>query len=96
MVERHGLVWSTLDEDAEPSDVTGLDGLVLRPIPVNAPADLVLRHLAAHRFRPSRSAGDVEPATRVLDSGDFSIAVKSSAGGVEETAVFHIQPVDAA
>ncbi|MDH4170516.1 MAG: Rieske 2Fe-2S domain-containing protein [Acidimicrobiia bacterium] len=97
-VERFGLIWTTLGSDGEPPLVDTLEGASefgLRPLPVNAPADVVLDHLGSYRFAPAGAlTGD--PAVRVAGIGDASIELVSTADGHESAAVFFVQPVDAA
>lgn len=46
--ERHGLIWAAEAPQGAPPDLPGFDAaLVLRPVPVDAPADVVLVALAA-------------------------------------------------
>ena len=102
-VERYGLVWSGEDPLGEPPTVDVLEAgtpFGLRNLPVNASAELAVRHLRDHRFLPSESLGSdpaasVEPAEMSMDgAGDYSVALTSRAGGTQSTGVFFVQPVD--
>jgi ferredoxin-NADP reductase/nitrite reductase/ring-hydroxylating ferredoxin subunit len=97
-VERYGLIWSGERAEGEGPEVPALDGkapLVLRGIPVNAPAELVLAALASYRFQPvGRIEGDAaETAVEAIDGS--SIALSAREDGAETLAVFFVQPVDA-
>jgi ferredoxin-NADP reductase/nitrite reductase/ring-hydroxylating ferredoxin subunit len=95
--ERHGLVWACEEPLGElpgmplPSDGTGL---VLRPLPVNAPPRLVLERLGAHRFQPSERLGDETAETSLETVGEWSIVLRSRGAGSETAAFFFVQPVD--
>lgn len=95
-VERYGLVWSGDDPRGEPS-VTILDEgapFVLRSIWVDAPADLVVEHLAEHRFHPLGHEHR-EAATVSIDvSDERSVTLTSRTRDATTTAVFFVQPVD--
>ena len=110
-VERYGLVWSGEDPVGEPPTVGVLEAgtpFGLRNLPVNASAELAVRHLRDHRFLPpeslgsdpagsaasaaSASAGSAEMS--VDGAADYSVALTSRAGGTQSTAVFFVQPVD--
>jgi ferredoxin-NADP reductase/nitrite reductase/ring-hydroxylating ferredoxin subunit len=96
-VERYGLVWSTEEPLGEVPDVPGLaegDLLVLRPIPVNAPADMVAGHLKGYRFQPSGKFDRADADVSVEAVQAFSVALRSRDGGAETLAVFFVQPVD--
>ena len=98
-VERYGLVWSGETPVGDPPTIDVLDAGMpfgLRNLPVNAPAELVVRHLQAHRFQPSDRL-DAEAAEMTADGVDeYSVALTASAGGSESRAVFFVQPVDSA
>ncbi len=97
--ERYGFVWSSLEPDGAVPAVPGIaegDLLVLRAIPVNAPAAMVLDHLKTFRFQPSVDIAGEEAGVSVEARADFSIALKSHSGAGETLAVFFVQPVDAA
>ncbi|MYB28307.1 MAG: Rieske 2Fe-2S domain-containing protein, partial [Acidimicrobiaceae bacterium] len=102
-VERYGLIWSGEDPVGEPPTVDVLEAgrpFGLRNLPVNASAELAVRHLRDHRFLPSESLGSdpaasIELAEMSVDgAGDYSVALTSRAGGTQSTAVFFVQPVD--
>lgn len=95
--ERYGLVWSCEEPIGDVPDVPELRdpaGLVLRGIPVNAPADLVLEALRGYHFQPNHRLDGDDGETEVEAAGDFSIALKSSAAQSNTCAVFFVQPVD--
>jgi ferredoxin-NADP reductase/phenylpropionate dioxygenase-like ring-hydroxylating dioxygenase large terminal subunit len=96
-VERYGLVWSAEEPVDEVPAVSGLaegDLLVLRGIPLNAPADLVADRLKAYRFQPSGRLDGTEADVTVEAAGAFSAALRSRDGGAATLAVFFVQPVD--
>ena len=95
--ERYGLVWSCEEPIGDVPDVVALGGsggLVLRGIPVNAPADLVVEALRSYRFQPNDrldgDCGEIDPEAM----GDFVVALRSSEAQSETCAVFFVQPVD--
>lgn len=98
--EKYGLVWSGGSPDAEPPTVPALEGsevLVLRSLPVNAPATVVLEGLAGYSFRPAAALGtDVAVAINTDAEHPYSItaATTTSTGG-ESYVVFFVQPADA-
>ena len=98
-VERYGLVWSGETPVGDPPTIDVLDAgtpFGLRNLPVNAAAELVVRHLQAHRFQPSDRL-DAEAAEMAVDGVDeYSAALTASAGGSMSQAVFFVQPVDSA
>ena len=104
-VERHGLVWTSLDPDApgEPPVIAALehDAFGLRNLPVRAPAHLVADHLTGLRFAPAASIerGDPvadDPAAVALDAvrHDLCVVSEVEADGRRSTVVFFVQPVD--
>ncbi len=83
-LERFGLVWSTLDPDAEFVSPAALeDGLALRPMPVNAAPAMVLAalHAAGSERAPVET---LSPLGTVLELA-----------GTGQRAAFFVQPVDA-
>ena len=98
-VERYGLVWSGETPAGDPPTLDVLEAgtpFGLRNLPVNAPAELVMRHLQAHRFQPS-DRPHAEAAEMTVDGVDeYSVALTASAGGSMSQAVFFVQPVDSA
>jgi ferredoxin-NADP reductase/nitrite reductase/ring-hydroxylating ferredoxin subunit len=95
--ERYGLVWSCEEPVGGVPDIAALEGrsgLVLRPIPVNAPAELVIDRLKRYRFQPSEDLDGDAADMSVEASGDFSLTLRSCAGDAETKAVFLVQPVD--
>ncbi|TPL88401.1 2Fe-2S iron-sulfur cluster binding domain-containing protein [Mesorhizobium sp. B2-3-13] len=96
-VERYGLVWSSEEPRGEVPDVTGLTEsklLVLRGIPVNAPAGKVVERLRAYRFQPSAAVEGEGAETVVEAAQDFVVALRSADGGAQTRGVFFVQPVD--
>ena len=99
-VERYGLVWSGEEPVGDPPMIEVLEAgtpFGLRNLPVNAPAELAVRHLRDHRFLPSARLGSdaAEPAEMSVDgAGEYSVALTSRAGGSSSSAVFFVQPVD--
>ncbi|WP_430515885.1 Rieske 2Fe-2S domain-containing protein [Mesorhizobium loti] len=95
--ERYGLVWSSLEEAAALPRVAGLDDanlLVLRGMPLNAPAALALAHLADYRFQPNNAIDSKEALVSIEAAEGFSIALRARSGSQETLAVFFVQPVD--
>ncbi|MCY3787076.1 MAG: Rieske 2Fe-2S domain-containing protein [bacterium] len=97
--EKYGLVWSGGSPDAEPPSIPALEGgevLVLRSLPVNAPAALVLEGLAGYSFRPTAALGTDTPITTSADAGNpHSVTVTATTTGAESSVVFFIQPAEA-
>lgn len=95
--ERYGLVWSCEEPAGEIPGIAALDGaygLVLRGLPVNAPADMVVDALRSYRFQPSDRLDGDGAEVAVEASADFLIALRSSEARAETSAVFFVQPVD--
>ncbi|MGE0004309.1 MAG: Rieske 2Fe-2S domain-containing protein [Parvibaculaceae bacterium] len=106
-VERHGLVWIAPSRGEEaPDRFAALDAegvLVLRAIPVNAPAELVAGSLRTYVFRPTACVtaadlaprgGDASPVMSAETIDECSIALRSREEDAETVAVFFVQPVD--
>lgn len=94
--ERYGLVWSGGSPEAEPPSMPHLDTddmLVLRALPVNAPADLALEGLHEYSFQPVPPAGS-DVSISCDSPGPYAIAVTARANGAETTVVYFLQPVD--
>jgi ferredoxin-NADP reductase/nitrite reductase/ring-hydroxylating ferredoxin subunit len=91
-VERHGLVWSGIEPEGEPPTlaVSGDAPLTLRPLPVAAPASVVLAALAERAGESPPSSGEVETAAL----GDFAIRVVNSGTG-EGGVIWFVQPTAA-
>ncbi len=97
-VERYGLIWSGEDPIGEPPIVQALedgDPFGLRNLAANAPADLVLAHLAEHRFQPSHLLDGQHADMTAEQTDDGSITLTSAHDGMTSTAAFFVQPVDA-
>ncbi len=97
--ERYGLVWSGGSPDAEPPSIPALEDsevLVLRSLPVNAPAALVIEGLAGHSFRPGAALGaDDAVATSIDARSAYSVTVTATTTDGESSVVFFVQPVEA-
>ena len=97
--ERYGLVWSGSSPDAEPPSIAALEDsevLVLRSLPVNAPATLVLEALTGYSFLPAAALGTDGPVTTGADTGNpYSVTVTATTTGAHSSVVFFVQPVDA-
>jgi len=101
-VQRYGLVWTGEDPQGEVPEIAMLDHetLGLRNLAVNAPASVVLEHLADHRFLPTSAiAGDTEDELDAITMHAglhrYGAALTASSGGSESAAMFFVQPVDA-
>ena len=93
--EKYGLVWSGGSRDTQPPEIPHLRDcmpLVLRALPVNAPANLVSECLSDYSFQPQGAAGDV--STRAESPCALAVAVTAAAAGVEQSVVHFVQPVD--
>ena len=93
-VERYGLVWSGETPMGDPPTVGVLEAgtpLGLRNLPVNAPAELVVRHLQAHRFQPSdrlQPSDRFQPSHRLQPSDRLDAeAAAMTVDGVSEYSV---------
>ncbi len=84
MVERHGLVWTSLGEEPEFAEPLPGDWTPLRPIPVNATPEMVLSGLTAARV-PGSPVKALPPLGAVLELV-----------GAGEAAAWFVQPVDSA
>ncbi len=86
---KYGLLWSGSSLEAEPPELAALAGdgtIVLRSLPVNAPAGFVLERLAGYSFQPAEALG----ARR---DSPFSVTV--TAAGAETSVVHFVQPAAA-
>jgi len=95
--ERYGLVWSAEEPEGEVPDVSGLtEGqlLVLRGIPVNAPADRLVERLKSYRFQPNDRIDGEAAAVTLEAEGEFSVALRARDGSAKTLCVFFVQPVD--
>ncbi len=96
-VERYGLIWSGEDPVGEPPTIDVLEAgtpFGLRNLPVDAPVELTIQHLQAHRFGPSGQL-DAGSAEMSADwAGDYSVALTARADRSRSCAVFFVQPVD--
>ena len=97
--ERYGLVWSGGSPDAEPPSIPALEDsevLVLRSLPVNAPAALTLEELAGYSFRPAAALTTGTPVTTSADApSPYSVTVTATTAGANSSVVFFVQPVEA-
>ena len=97
--EKYGLVWSGGSPDAEPPTVPALEGsevLVLRSLPVNAPAALVLEGLVGYSFQPAAALGTDDAAAISAETGGaYSVTVPATTACAGSSVVFFIQPADA-
>ena len=94
--ERYGLIWSGGSREAEPPRLPHLEGhdtLVLRALPVNAPAELALAGLHECSFQPVHAPGD-EVSISSDSPEPYAVAVTARTDGTEETVVHFVQPVD--
>ncbi|BCH30634.1 ferredoxin [Mesorhizobium sp. L-8-10] len=96
-VERYGLVWSAEEPLGDVPEVAGLaEGnlLILRGMPVNAPADIVAAKLKGYRFQPSGRIDACEASVAVEAVSAFSVALRATEGDASTLAIFFVQPVD--
>ena len=97
--EKYGLVWSGSPSAAAPPSIPALEGaevLVLRSLPVNAPAALALEGLAGYSFRPAAALGTGTAVTTSTDaSSPYSVTVTATTTGAESSVVFFVQPAGA-
>ena len=97
--EKYGLVWSGGSPDAEPPSIPALEGgdlLVLRSLPVNAPAALVLDGLTGYSFRPSAAFGTDDAGVTSTDAGSaYSITVTATSAAAESSVIFFVRPAEA-
>jgi len=102
-MERYGLVWSGEEPVGDPPTIDVLEAgtpFGLRNLPVNASADLAVRHLQAHRFLPSDRLDSGSVATSVAMSvesvDEYSVALTATDtdNGAASSVVFFVQPVD--
>ena len=99
VAERYGLVWSGRDATGEPPVIDELEAeaFVLRALPVRAPAAVVERALADHRFAPcdDLDAGP-EAIEMSADRRGSAMRLTTSTTGGTSTVVFLVQPLDEA
>ena len=87
-VERYGLVWSGEDPVGDPPTVDVLEAgtpFGLRNLPVNASAELAVRHLRDHRFLPSASLG--APAATAAGTAQSAESAAETPGATVEMTV---------
>ncbi|MFB9980773.1 Rieske 2Fe-2S domain-containing protein [Mesorhizobium kowhaii] len=95
--ERYGLVWSSLEPETPAPRIAALEAenlLVLRGMPLNAPVELALAHLASYRFQPNDAIDGDEAVVSIEAAEGFSIALRARSGSEATLAVFFVQPVD--
>ena len=88
-VERYGLVWSGEDPVGDLPTVDVLEAgtpFGLRNLPVNASAELAVRHLQAHRFLPSASVRAPSAAAAGTEQSAESETTTESAEGAAQSA----------
>lgn len=91
-IERDGLVWTTLEDEAAPSppETSGWDEpLPLRALPFNAPVHLVIDALADYAVTPT-SMTSIAPIVTARHATGICLRGDDGGGGL----VFHVQPVD--
>ena len=97
--EKYGLVWSGSAPDAEPPRVPALEGgdlLVLRSLPVNAPAALVLDGLTGYSFGPGAACETDDAGATSTDAGSaYSITVTATSAAAEGAVVSFVRPAEA-
>jgi ferredoxin-NADP reductase/nitrite reductase/ring-hydroxylating ferredoxin subunit len=95
-VERHGLVWTSLQPEGEAPAVAGLDGegFALRGIAVDAAAERILAALRHYVFQPSDAIAGGLASVTIATERDFSVTLRSLDGEAETLAIFFVQPVD--
>lgn len=98
VAEAHGMIWTRIDgrTDSPPPALPEQmldDYLVLRPIPVNAPASLVVDALLAHSFHPE--GVDLPASMTVRRTGPHTIVLASEARGAKAQLALIVQVVDA-
>lgn len=98
--ERYGLIWSSIDPDAEAPSLPEADAtqtLTLRAMPINAPAPLVMKALEGHRFLPTGAASKhAEQCSVKFDQvSDLGARITCNLSGQASTALFFVQPTSA-
>ncbi|MBD9641870.1 Rieske 2Fe-2S domain-containing protein [Ensifer sp. ENS07] len=96
-IERYGLVWSAEEPRDGVPEVSGFaeaEVLVLRGIPVDAPANVVAARLSRYRFQPNGKVEGRNAEVVVEASNGFSVVLRSTEAGFSTLAVFFVQPVD--
>jgi ferredoxin-NADP reductase/nitrite reductase/ring-hydroxylating ferredoxin subunit len=95
--EKYGLVWSGSPAGEAPT-VPALEGaevLVLRSLPVNAPAAVALAELARCSCRPAPMPGSGAATATVSDVDLDPVTVAVTTAGGASSVVHFVQPVDA-
>ncbi|ARP63397.1 oxidoreductase [Mesorhizobium sp. WSM1497] len=98
VAERYGLVWSGEEPQGDVPVIEELAadaGLVLRAMPINAPADEVAKWLASHRFQPNGALASNLATTQVETVTDGTLTLRSTEGEESTVVVFFVQPIDA-
>jgi ferredoxin-NADP reductase/phenylpropionate dioxygenase-like ring-hydroxylating dioxygenase large terminal subunit len=96
-VERYGLVWSGEAPDGDLPQIADLETgspFALRPIPLNAPADLVLKNLSEYQFQPNASIDGEGAMITVEATGNDHVCLTSIDGDTETRIMIFVQPVD--
>jgi ferredoxin-NADP reductase/nitrite reductase/ring-hydroxylating ferredoxin subunit len=95
VVERYGLIWSTLGADGAPPRVENLERgapLALRGVEFLAPAELVRQRLVDHTFWPEGATGAAGEAM-TIQYLDEAVVLTSEERGIRHTVVFFVQPI---
>jgi ferredoxin-NADP reductase/nitrite reductase/ring-hydroxylating ferredoxin subunit len=91
VIEKDGLIWSSEADDqpeAPEIDYRAGEKLVLRAIPINATAELVLTELIR------RTENDGDSKDRVIEQGSFSLSILLVGNDTHLQINYFIQPVD--
>lgn len=95
-IERYGLVWAAPSDAPDDVELPWLkegELLTLRPIPINAPAAVVLEKLKSYHFAPV-SIDDVEQSDiKLVESDQRSLRLFSGHGDDSAVLMLFVQPV---
>ena len=97
VVEKYGLIWSSLEPVDEPPPIVALDQgrhFALRSIAVNSPASLAIEHLRNFRFQPLGAIAGSDAEMTVVECDDLGVTLRSQQNGYQTLGLFFVQPVD--
>lgn len=98
VVERYGLIWSSLEPAGEAPAIAALDRSktsTLRGIAVNAAASVAIEYLKDYRFQPLGALAGASAKIALIDCDESSVTLRSELNESATLAVFFVQPVDA-
>jgi ferredoxin-NADP reductase/nitrite reductase/ring-hydroxylating ferredoxin subunit len=97
VVEKYGLIWSSLEPVDELPTIVALDQgqlVALRGIAVNSPASSAIEHLRNFRFQPLGAVAGSDAETTVVEYDEVGVTLRSQQNEYQTLGLFFVQPVD--